>query len=241
MSMTFTKLFSSITESTVWCEDSDTRVVWITMLAMSDRHGRVWGSVPGLAKNAVVSLEACIKALDKFTSPDKWSRTKEYEGRRIEEIPGGWRLLNHGKFRDMRDEEERKIYKADWIRNKRADVDRDVDSVDKSRPQSTYTDTDTDTDTDKKPIGRKRAPKGFVLSDTAITFAGEQGMSKEEIKDEFDSFKDCEFKSARKDWDAAWRTWCRNWKKWGKNEKAKRSHTESFDEKLERNRVRAGL
>ena len=46
MSVTFTKLFSSITASTVWVEDSDTRVVWITLLAMADKKGRVWGSVP---------------------------------------------------------------------------------------------------------------------------------------------------------------------------------------------------
>jgi len=239
--MSFTKLFSSITESTVWCEDSDTRVVWITMLAMSDKNGKVWGSVPGLAKNAVVSLESCITALDKFTSPDKWSRTKEFEGRRIEKIAGGWRLLNHGKFRDMRDEEERKIYKADWIRNKRASVDQAVDNVDQCRPESTHTDTDTDTDTDIKPIGRKRAPKGYVLSDALVAFASKQGMSSDEIQDEFGGFKDCEFKNARKDWDAAWRTWCRNWKKWGKNEKVNRGDTESFDAIHARNRKAAGL
>lgn len=140
MSMTFTKLFSSITESTVWCEDSDTRVVWVTMLAMADKNGRVFGSVPGLAKNAVVSLEACIIALDKFKSPDEWSRTQDNEGRRIEEIDGGWRLLNHGKYRSLRDEEERKAYKADWIRNKRASVD----NVDTSRPQATYAEAEAE-------------------------------------------------------------------------------------------------
>ena len=149
--MSFTKLFSSITESTVWCEDSDTRVVWITMLAMADKRGCVWGSVPGLAKNAVVSLEACIIALDKFKLPDKWSRSKENEGRRLEEIDGGWRLLNYEKFREMRNEEERKIYKADWIRDKRArggkddeNVDQSVDNVDKCRPQSTYTEAEAE-------------------------------------------------------------------------------------------------
>jgi hypothetical protein len=76
MSVTFTKLFSSITASTVWCESSDTRVVWITMLAMADKHGRVWASIPGLAKEAAVPLAACRVAIDKFLSPDHDSRTK---------------------------------------------------------------------------------------------------------------------------------------------------------------------
>ena len=49
---TYAKLFSSITESTVWCEPMPTRIVWITMLAMSDRNGCVCATVPGLANRA---------------------------------------------------------------------------------------------------------------------------------------------------------------------------------------------
>ena len=134
--MTFTKLFSSITESTVWCEDSDTKVVWITMLAMADKRGRVWASVPGLAKSAVVSLEACVQAIEKFKSPDEWSRTKEHEGCRIEEIDGGWRLLNYTKYRELRDEEERRNYKTLKQREYRA-----VDKSGQSGPLSTNVDS----------------------------------------------------------------------------------------------------
>ena len=119
VSITFTKLFSSITESTIWCEDAETRLVWITLLAMADKRGRIWASIPGLANRARVPVEATEKALQKFLSPDPYSRTPDYEGRRIEPIDGGWRLLNHEKYRAMRDEEERKEYKRQWIANKR--------------------------------------------------------------------------------------------------------------------------
>lgn len=107
MSMTFTKLFSSITESTIWVEDAHTRLVWITMLAMSDRRGRVWGSIPGLANRARVPVADCETAINKFLAPDKYSRTRtpECEGRRIVEIDGGWRLINYKKYRDIRDKE----------------------------------------------------------------------------------------------------------------------------------------
>lgn len=108
MSMTFTKLFSSITESTVWCEPHGTRLTWITMLAMADRLGRIFASTPGLANRARVSLEECEQALRTFLAPDPYSRTPDNEGRRIEPISGGWRLLNHAKYRDMRDEESRR-------------------------------------------------------------------------------------------------------------------------------------
>lgn len=105
MSMTFTKLFSSITESTIWVEDHETRIVWIAMLAMTDRKGRVWGSIPGLANRARVSVDGCRKAIHTFLSPDPDSRTKEEEGRRIREIDGGWQLINYLKYREIRDQE----------------------------------------------------------------------------------------------------------------------------------------
>lgn len=126
MSLTFTKLFSSITESTIWCEDSETRIVWITMLAMADKYGRVWGSIPGIANRARVSPASAEAAINKFLSPDTYSRSNTYdpnsEGRRLEIIEGGWRLINHAHYRAIRDEEERRAYKADHERVRRAKI-----------------------------------------------------------------------------------------------------------------------
>lgn len=140
MSVTFTKLFSSITESTIWCEDSDTRIVWVTMLAMADRKGRVWASIPGLANRARVPLEAAEKALGRFMSPDKYSRTPDYDGRRIEPIDGGWQLLNYEKYRAMRDEEERKAYQREWVRERR----HTLSTVDQGLPQSPQAEAEAD-------------------------------------------------------------------------------------------------
>jgi hypothetical protein len=117
--MAFTKLFSSLTASTIWREEDHTRLVWITMLAMSDKHGIVIASVPGLADLARVSLDKTVLALQKLSSPDEWSATTEYEGRRIEKIDRGWRLLNYVKFRNMRDEEERREYMKELMRERR--------------------------------------------------------------------------------------------------------------------------
>jgi hypothetical protein len=125
MSVTFTKLFSSITESTVWCEPASTRLVWITMLAMADRKGRVWASVPGLANRARVPIEATKKALTTLLEPDKFSRSKENEGRRIEPIDGGWRLVNYEKYRAIKDEESVRESKRKYI-NKRRSVEKDI-------------------------------------------------------------------------------------------------------------------
>ena len=107
MSVTYTKLFSSITESTVWCEPDRTRLVWITILAMADKKGRVWASIPGLANRARVPVEDCRKAIETFMAPDLDSRTPEHDGRRLDVIDGGWVLFNYSKYREMRDDETR--------------------------------------------------------------------------------------------------------------------------------------
>jgi len=100
MSEGYTKLFSSIITSTIWQEDDKTRILWITMLALSDSEGKVEGSVPGLARMAKISVKECEKSLAKLASPDTYSRSKEHEGRRIKDVDGGWMLLNRVKYRD---------------------------------------------------------------------------------------------------------------------------------------------
>jgi len=96
----YTKLFSSIITSTIWQEDNQTRILWITMLALSDPDGRVEGSIPGLARMAGISITECQSALDKLKAPDPYSRTKENEGRRVQDIDGGWIIINRVKYRD---------------------------------------------------------------------------------------------------------------------------------------------
>ncbi len=97
----YTKLFNTIISSTIWSENDKTRIVWITMLAIADQNGEVQGSIPGLARLAGVSIEDTEIAIDKFLSPDPYSQTPDYEGRRICKIDGGWELLNHAKYRRM--------------------------------------------------------------------------------------------------------------------------------------------
>lgn len=86
----------------------------------------------------------------KFLSPDKWSRTTDNEGRRIEPIDGGWRLLNHAKYRAIRDEEAIKESKRKHINTKRAiERESNVDNVDRGR-HNAEADTDADTSLDKE-------------------------------------------------------------------------------------------
>jgi hypothetical protein len=142
---TFAKLFSSITESSIWDEPMATRVVWITLLAMSDRHGRVCSSVPGLAHRARVTLDECKTALQTLLAPDPYSRTPDHEGKRILEIDDGWLLVNHSKYRDMRDDAVRREQNRVAQERHRSGKSLEALPVSQGQPESAYTDTDTDT------------------------------------------------------------------------------------------------
>lgn len=119
MSENYTKLSSSIIYSTVWQEPDATRLVWITMLALSNHLGEVHASIPGLASAARKTIPEVEAALAAFMAPDPYSRTPDNEGRRIEPIRGGWRLLNHRQYRDARDPEKERERKREWDRENR--------------------------------------------------------------------------------------------------------------------------
>lgn len=117
----FVKIYGSILQSSVWLEDAETRVLWITLLAMADRRGMVAASVGGLAHAANITRAKCEAALVVLTSPDLDSKSKQFEGRRIRSVRGGWLILNYLRYRELRTEDQ--IAEADrkreWRKSKR--------------------------------------------------------------------------------------------------------------------------
>lgn len=203
---TYTKLFSSITASTVWGEPYATRIVWVTLLAMADRDGAVHAAVPGLARAANVTLEECEAALQAFLAPDPYSRTKDHDGRRIEEIDGGWLLLNHAKYRGIRQSTDRREYQRQWDREHRPSgharatrSDKSPTQSDKSPPSPTQAAADAEaaaeaafgltgaeshTPQEGKPSRSRRAPSSppVVITDYATVFPGVSARLLEEFK-----------------------------------------------------------
>lgn len=123
----WTKLFSSIVTSSVWCEDDKTFRAWIALLALSDKEGIVEGSLPGLASLCRLTVPEMSAALKKLAAPDPHSRSPEYEGRRIEQIEGGWKVLNYEKYRQkgMAGEGSRAPYYRQYRARKRAELFQD--------------------------------------------------------------------------------------------------------------------
>jgi len=108
----YTKLFGSILASTIWREPDTTRLVWITMLALSNKHGVVEASVPGLAALSRVSEPAARMALATLSAPDLDSRSQLEDGRRIVAVDGGWLLVTHAKYRAKMNRDLRRNYLA---------------------------------------------------------------------------------------------------------------------------------
>lgn len=90
------------------------------MLALADRNGEVMSSVPGIAKASGVSLDECVDALNRLQSPDPWSRTKTMEGRRIQEIDGGWEIINYRFYRELLSDKQKAESSAERSRRYRA-------------------------------------------------------------------------------------------------------------------------
>lgn len=114
----YTKLAENIVYSSIWEEDSDTCKIWVTILALKDLDGFVRKNVTGIARLAKLPVDKVEEAIAKFIAPDPRSTTEEFEGRRIEKVPGGLYVLNHQKFQEYGWTEDKKRFerekKARW-------------------------------------------------------------------------------------------------------------------------------
>jgi len=234
----YTKLFGSIVTSSIWVESDQTRIVWFTLLALANRDGVIEGSVPGLASLARVSLQDTEDALDKLMSPDPYSRTKTHEGRRIEAVEGGWRLLNYAVYREKLSQVDRReqdrLRKQRYRQSKsgqgedRPAVSRDVPGLSHDVPDksavSAHTDTDTDTETKKESTivdsKESRAGNRFftVTREEWDVYAKEIGL--DDPGAPWDYYVSNGWKisgrAPMKDWKSALRNWKRNESKFGR-------------------------
>jgi hypothetical protein len=126
----YTPIFRDLLDSSLWASATPaTRCVWITFLLDADPEGCIPTSVPGLARRANVPLEEARAAIALLEAPDPDSRTPDFEGRRVEKVPGGWRVLNFVAKRELAKREAEKARKRRWANDngKRPPVANDND------------------------------------------------------------------------------------------------------------------
>lgn len=119
----FAKVFSQIFDSSI-CEDYLSRLVFIDLLILADRHGQVDMTAAAIARRTNVPPRIVKSALAKLSSPDNASRTPTDEGRRIVPLDShrdwGWQIVNYEHYRNLRDEDQRTAYFREYRRAARA-------------------------------------------------------------------------------------------------------------------------
>jgi hypothetical protein len=121
----FVKLDAGILNSTLW-GDYDARQLFITALLMAEPYevrkpeqvievdslkpmgwdvppgwyGRVEAAGSGIIHRCGLSYEAGIPALKRLASPEPESRSRDFEGRRLARVDGGYLVLNFIKYRE---------------------------------------------------------------------------------------------------------------------------------------------
>lgn len=125
--MPFVKIDCGILDSSLWV-DQEARTVFLTALLMAvpfevidpepqlatsslnetgfivppGWYGFVGASGPGIVRRAGLELEPGMDALHRLGSPDKYSRSEKFEGRRLARVSHGYIALNYDEYR-MRD------------------------------------------------------------------------------------------------------------------------------------------
>jgi hypothetical protein len=155
----FAKLFSSITESSLWSEPKEVRLLFVTMLAKADQNGFVEASIPGLARVSNLTIEETERSLECLQGPDAYSKNPDNEGRRVLQVPGGFVLLNYEDYRSRRSTEERREYMREYMKDYRKKDEKPrkqlvnkrkqkLTTVSHGKPRLAQAETDADTDAD---------------------------------------------------------------------------------------------
>jgi hypothetical protein len=125
----YTKMFTSLLDSSVWGLSKEARLVWLTVLLIKDRDQVVRCSVPGLARRANLAKDDVEKGLSELMAPDPDSQDlrrgmTKYGGRRLVPVDDGWYVVNGEYYRQKMSADERSEYKRVWIARKREEQKR---------------------------------------------------------------------------------------------------------------------
>ncbi len=167
--MGYTKLDENLVTSSIWSEDDKTLRVWCYLMARADSTGWVLETIPAIARACNYDIPTIEAILAKFAGPDKYSRTKDHEGRRIailHEPEFGIYLLNHPKYRakDHTAAERQRRHRASNV----TAVTRDKRDVTPKTVTVTQAEAETEPEPTEKAAGRAAPPNPLVDRDRLV-------------------------------------------------------------------------
>ena len=177
----------------------------------------------GIIRRALIEdIQAGMEALRVLGEPEEHSRSKEYEGRRLVRINGGYLALNFDKyrFRDYTNAERQARFRE---RKRKSNAVTPLSNTVISR---CVTQAEAKAEA-KETKTRERAraialPPDFLLTPERRAYAESKGVKG--IEREFESFRAYHTAHGKtmKSWEAAWKTWCLQYPKFAGRE-AKRA------------------
>jgi hypothetical protein len=143
------KIFERMFTGTMYGSGPVVFAVWAYVIACSRPPGVVSLNPKLLAATIGCSTEEIKDAIDFLMRPDAESATTDEDGRRLVHVAGlDYHVVSWQKYRDMRDEEERREYQRQWIADKRSrlrsttadNAQHEPTAIDSDQPGSTKLD-----------------------------------------------------------------------------------------------------
>lgn len=156
---TYIPLFNSAIMSSLWSLSGDCLKIFLQLALQADPDGCVVGSVDGVARIAGMPVADVERHLLTLSSPDRYSkdrtRSDQADGRRIEPIPNGWRVLNIPHYRNEAKRVGELARKRRWWNENRGASGIPVEAP--TRRTETDTETETETETERESPDPERA------------------------------------------------------------------------------------
>jgi len=128
----FAKVFGQIFDSSI-AEDYNCRRMFMDLLVLADPTGAVDMTHEAISRRTNVPIDECRKYIEQLCQPDPASRSRLEEGKRLVPLDKnrdwGWRIVNYGHYRKLKDEESRRSYFRDQQRAYRAKKKKGIKEV----------------------------------------------------------------------------------------------------------------
>lgn len=208
------KIFESIYDGTL-VDDWRALITFQQFIVLCDADGIVDMTPKSISRRTGIPIDHIKAGIEVLEKTDKYSRTPDQNGCRIELIddhrPWGWHIVNHEKYKKMQDSDtiraqtRARVQRHRNMKKAETDGNESKRTVTDGNAQKRYTDTNTDTNTKIKTKGRFAPPS---LDDVKNYCQQRQNqVNPQDFIDHYEANGWFRGKTKIKDWKACVRTW----------------------------------
>ena len=148
------KVFESMYDGTL-SADWKAMVTFQQFIVLADSQGVVDYTPPALSRRTGIPLDILEHGIEKLQQPDKYSRSPEMDGQRIELIddhrPWGWHIVNYEHYKRLASREDKREKDRKRMENKRKPLKKQgCRNVSQPVANVAYEDVDVNGDVDKE-------------------------------------------------------------------------------------------